>query len=248
MTREMSQGKKKIEILASFDDAGEYDMRLGDLLLRYEIPSVFYVPINFGRRGLEDSQIARLAGLGSCSLCPKMKKLFDIGSHGLNHLDLKKLIKQGKEKEAMREIAGSKTALEAIIKRPVTRFAYPYGQYNEKVKEMVKTAGYKSARTTKLLSTDFPKDPYETNISMVVHPRVTACKGRTWIEVGYELFDRVIKDGGRFGLYGHSYDIFGQFNMGEFFESFLSYMDEEMKKIGYPRKIFKHGEAFISDK
>jgi len=242
----MSEGKK-IEILASFDDAGALDMRLGDLLLKYEIPSVFYVPINWKMRGLEDSQIARLAGLGSCPLCPKMKRLFDIGAHGLNHLNLKKLVQQGKEKEAMLEIAGAKTALEAIIKRPVTRFAYPFGQYNNKVKEMVKTAGYKSARTTRLLSTNFPKDPYETDISVVVYPKVNAHKNRTWIEVGYELFDKVIKEGGRFELYGHSLDLEVS-NMWEFFEEFVAYMSEEMSKVNYPRKIFKHGEAFISDK
>jgi len=221
--------KIKRQVLCSFDDGNQLDLQLADLLLKYEIPSVFYIPANCD---LTKNQIERLARIGSCSLCPKMRKLFDIGSHSMTHLKLTELT----ESQAMKEIAGSKAFLENIIKRPVTRFCYPFGQYNKKIKEMVKAAGYKSARTTRLMSTDFPKDPHETKISICVYPNVTAYRGDTWLEVGYRLFDKVIEKGGRFELYAHSWEI-EKYNMWEFLEDFLWYMDEKMKEIKYPREI-----------
>jgi len=248
MTKKNSQDKR-IEILVSVDDGNQCDLQAAELFLKYNIPAVFYISVSErrGRSNLNEGQIEQLAGVSmkGCFLCKKMKTLFDIGSHTLTHPELDLMIKDGKESEAMKELTDSKTFLENIIVRPVTRFAYPYGRHNKKVREMVKSAGYKSARTAKAMNIDFPTNLYEMTPSIHICPSRKEYKGKTWIEVGYELFDKVIKEGGRFEIYGHSYEIFEQFNMGEFFEMFLSYMDEEMKKIGYPRKILKHGESFV---
>ena len=42
--------------------------------------------------------------------------------------------------------AGAKERLEARLGKPVTAFAYPFGQYNEHIVELVKKAGYACAR------------------------------------------------------------------------------------------------------
>jgi len=47
-----------------------------------------------------------------------------------------------------REILGAKRIIEDRVGVRVTSFAYPFGQYDERVVEMVKEAGFTSARST----------------------------------------------------------------------------------------------------
>ncbi len=63
---------------------------------------------------------------------------FEIGSHGMRHVDLTTIGRN----DAWEEIAGSKSALEELIHAPVTTFAYPYGATNTDLERMVRTAGY----------------------------------------------------------------------------------------------------------
>ena len=222
----------KRKILASVDDGHQLDMTLADLLLRYRIPTIWYIPVEM--TDLSNSQIRRLAGIGTCDFCWKARKLFQIGAHTLTHpQDLKKL----SDEEAVKEIAGSKQALENIlIKKKVDKFCYPRGRFNNRIKEIVKNAGFKQARTTRILNTDFPDDPFEIDPSIHVHPERKEYKDKTWIDWGYLLFDEVIESGGRFEIFMHSWEI-EKYNMWGFLEEFLAYMDERMEKIKYIRKI-----------
>jgi peptidoglycan/xylan/chitin deacetylase (PgdA/CDA1 family) len=63
----------------------------------------------------------------------------EFGAHTMNHVDLTKV----EVSEAKEEIEGSRTALEQLLGKKVTAFAYPYGSVNETVKELVKKAGFK---------------------------------------------------------------------------------------------------------
>jgi peptidoglycan/xylan/chitin deacetylase (PgdA/CDA1 family) len=65
----------------------------------------------------------------------------EIGSHSVNHLDLRRL---DKEKLAY-EISGSKKMLEDKLGLPVKYFSYPFGRFNQRVIEAVKDAGYEKA-------------------------------------------------------------------------------------------------------
>jgi hypothetical protein len=61
-----------------------------------------------------------------------------IGSHGLSHVRLSTLDRDGKS----REIGGSKTVLESIIGRPVSLFSFPFGDTDEECLAMARSAGY----------------------------------------------------------------------------------------------------------
>lgn len=65
----------------------------------------------------------------------------DIGSHTMTHpqLDLVPLSR------ARREIVESKDALEQMLGRPVSTFAYPHGHHTRAIKDLVMAAGYSSA-------------------------------------------------------------------------------------------------------
>lgn len=72
----------------------------------------------------------------------------EIGAHTVSHPILTSL----PDADAMAEIAGSKTALEAILGRPVRYFAYPNGKtgldFDERHVAMVRDAGFAAAFST----------------------------------------------------------------------------------------------------
>jgi peptidoglycan/xylan/chitin deacetylase (PgdA/CDA1 family) len=79
------------------------------------------------------------------------------GSHTKAHLYLGYL---QDDKIAWEQIAGCKEVIEQKLGVPVDYFCYPIGGFNEKVKEIVKKAGYKGAFTTNRGFGRFNKDVY----------------------------------------------------------------------------------------
>ena len=69
----------------------------------------------------------------------------DLGSHSMTHRNLRHL-NAGDLRE---EIFGSKKALEDKFGRAIRHFCYPYGSYNDAVKDLVRQAGYQTASTVK---------------------------------------------------------------------------------------------------
>jgi len=67
-----------------------------------------------------------------------------IGSHSLTHARLTRLTLR----DAREEIFVSKKKLEDAFGVPVEHFCYPYGDWNEPVRELVLEAGYRTACTT----------------------------------------------------------------------------------------------------
>ncbi len=66
-----------------------------------------------------------------------------IGAHTIHHLSLPA------QPPAVRdeEVAGNKRHLEAVLGRPVTAFAYPYGSFDEPTVDVVRRAGFRTAVT-----------------------------------------------------------------------------------------------------
>ncbi|HXR08135.1 MAG TPA: polysaccharide deacetylase family protein [Candidatus Acidoferrum sp.] len=67
-----------------------------------------------------------------------------IGSHSLSHPRLTRL----SLRDALEEIAGSKKKLEDTFGVAVEDFSYPFGDWNEAVRDLVMEAGYRTACTT----------------------------------------------------------------------------------------------------
>ncbi len=86
-----------------------------------------------------------------------VKEGFEIGSHTITHPFLTKI----PEKTAKSEIEDSKKMLEDKLGIQINTFCYPYGDYNEKIKDMVINAGYKMAFTTQNGTFEESKDMYE---------------------------------------------------------------------------------------
>ncbi|MDR1544415.1 MAG: polysaccharide deacetylase family protein [Prevotellaceae bacterium] len=67
--------------------------------------------------------------------------LCTIGSHTLTHPHLTELDFEAQK----REILLSKQILEQWTGKPITHFAYPYGDYNEQLMQIVESCGYQTA-------------------------------------------------------------------------------------------------------
>lgn len=137
------------KLITSWDDGHPLDLKLGELLLKYKVPATFYIPIKNreGRPTLKKDEIRRLA------------KNFEIGGHTYSHPVLTKLT----SKEAELEIVRGKEELEQITGKKVTSFCYPRGEYNNSIKDIVKRAGFKDARTARMYSLKSNADPFEIN-------------------------------------------------------------------------------------
>lgn len=70
---------------------------------------------------------------------------FAIGSHTRTHRRLEGL----EEKSLREEIVGSKQDIEDRLGGPVGFFAYPYGNYDAQVREVVQAAGFRAACSTR---------------------------------------------------------------------------------------------------
>lgn len=71
------------------------------------------------------------------------KKGVDIGAHTKSHVKLT----NRKLDEALKEIKDSKEFLERIIGKEINSFSYPHGDYNKKIKALVRDLGFTCAVT-----------------------------------------------------------------------------------------------------
>jgi peptidoglycan/xylan/chitin deacetylase (PgdA/CDA1 family) len=89
-----------------------------------------------------------------------------IGSHTLSHARLPELNLQ----QAREEIGASKKKLEDLFGVPVQHFCYPYGGWNERVRDLVIEAGYRTATTTDFGLNQAATSPFELRRIMARYP------------------------------------------------------------------------------
>ncbi|MFW6075000.1 MAG: polysaccharide deacetylase family protein, partial [Chloroflexota bacterium] len=115
-------------VILTFDDAFPAHWNAADILDRYGMKGVFFITLHEPR--MRDDQIHDLANRGH-----------EIGAHTFAHRYSTEL----DEDELWREIAGSRQELIDMGAGAVDFFAYPYGDYDERTIETVKSAGYRGA-------------------------------------------------------------------------------------------------------
>jgi peptidoglycan/xylan/chitin deacetylase (PgdA/CDA1 family) len=140
------RGEKSIprkSVIITIDDgyASAYDIAR-PILKKHGYPWTYFVYTKFvgtGGKSISWEQLAALREEG-----------VEIGSHTVSHIDLRDA--KGKSAEAYEqwlreEIIGSKQIIEKHIGGKCTVFAYPVGGFNQRVRELVKEAGYEAAFT-----------------------------------------------------------------------------------------------------
>lgn len=82
---------------------------------------------------------------------------FEIGSHTMTHPNLATL----EPEQASEEITRSRILLEILLNAPVLSFAYPFGEVNTRIKQLVAEAGYDIACSSDSGPSKFGVDPFE---------------------------------------------------------------------------------------
>jgi peptidoglycan-N-acetylglucosamine deacetylase len=200
---------KAAVLTTSWDDGHRCDVRLARMLKEHGLKATFYV-------APENQEFAKQDLLS----LPEIRDLsqdFEIGAHSMTHRRLPAI----SEQEAAREIIESKAVLEQVTGKEIKVFCYPGGAYTNLHVQLVKDAGYRYARTVARY-TFTVDDPYEAGTSLHVYNhrsdlwqiacfvkfqpiRVLHCL--EWDALAKAMFDQVIKEGGIYHIWGHSWEI-----------------------------------------
>ncbi|MGC8852050.1 MAG: polysaccharide deacetylase family protein [Hydrogenobacter sp.] len=136
-------------VLLTFDDAYlDFWENAFPFLKQEGIPALVFVPAGLvGRFNEWDYQklMVKKTLMDWQHLRELVSAGIEIGSHSLTHPYLSQIPKE----TARREIEDSKKILEDKLGVEVKTFCYPYGDYNQEVRDMVAEAGYLMAFTTK---------------------------------------------------------------------------------------------------
>jgi peptidoglycan/xylan/chitin deacetylase (PgdA/CDA1 family) len=206
---------KHVIVTTSWDDGHILDLRLADLLKKYGIKGTFYI-------SPEDREIETNKRLNPSQI-KKLARDFEIGSHTMTHPVLTKLT----DAEIKDELRSCKQYLQELTGQPIKSFCYPRGMYDASIVKLVKAAGHTYARTTKNYEIGTPKNWLEAGPSIEVHrmalPRLheevkdvyeyssrdltRTMRNLGWKQRAMDMFDHVVRQGGIFHLWGHSWVI-----------------------------------------
>lgn len=205
-----------IYVTTSWDDGHKLDTSLALLLKKYGIRGTFYL-------SPQDREFEK-DNLLSDDEIRTISRDFEIGAHTMNHPHLPAISLL----DADREIEESKRYLENVIGKKITAFSYPYGEFTPGIAGLVRTNGFRIARTTEKYHWGLqPKDRYLLPTTLETHRiSLTSLPGELyalyqlagsniietgrfldWEYLALSLFDRCLKNGGIYHLWGHSWVI-----------------------------------------
>ena len=219
-------------VTTSWDDGDIRDLRIADLLQKYGMRGSFYVPLKpfRGQPSLSHDHMRCMTSSG-----------LEIGAHGVDH----EIMSELSAEETGCVVTTCKRSLEDVLGAEVPMFCYPRGRFAGHTIPCLKQAGYRGARTTRMLSTsaDFDKFQMPTSAQVYPHPPVRYLRNLaraknvtgmfdylfhlrrqpSWVQLGKTLFDRVQRDGGIWHLYGHSWEI-DELGLWDGLEELLKYV------------------------
>ena len=136
------------QVVVTFDDAYQNLFTNGlPVLQKTGVRAITYVVASLiGKTNEWDANLGarREPLMDRAQLQEWMQAGHEIGSHSMSHRFLTAL----SPAEARREILDSKKLLEDLLGQPVRHFCYPYGDWNQSVRDLVQEAGYETATST----------------------------------------------------------------------------------------------------
>jgi len=179
-----------MKVITSWDDGAREDEKLVELLLAYELPAIFFIPIVSW--GFHNTHIYNG---------------FEFGGHTYSHpADLKEC----DDERLNTEIDLAKKMLEEKVGKKTEWFCYPRGRYDHRVMNAVRRAGFKKARTTKIGFHD--KLDYEVVSPLQLRGyhcfNRTEYRGLSWDTAILEMLAVAKKSHAvEFHIWGHSWEI-----------------------------------------
>lgn len=205
---------KQIIITTSWDDGHALDVKIAELLEKYNIKGTFYVPIRNSEHSVMNANTLK-----------EIAKKHEIGGHTVNHIYLDTL----GNSDAKYEISECKTMLQNKLGKKVEAFCYPGGKYSPRDINLVKEAGFLFGRTTRLLHTSLNIHQHLLDTSIQVYNHRSSIltahclkntfffpiiqnqffyKGnKNFLKLTEIIMNRILITGGVFHLWGHSWEI-----------------------------------------
>lgn len=152
----------------SWDDGHPLDLRLADLLNRYQFPATFYVPLT-NREGLPVLSASGLRELDTRG---------ELGSHTLDHCYLTTVDRE----VARQQIRDGRVGLEDAIGHRVAGFCYPGGKFRREHVRMVQSEGFAYARTTRNMEFEPGSDPFQCSTTVQFYPHARAVYLSNWVK------------------------------------------------------------------
>jgi peptidoglycan/xylan/chitin deacetylase (PgdA/CDA1 family) len=183
-----------VKLVQCWDDGIVDDIRLCELLRRHGAAASFN--LNWGvlqsKRFLGGNYRGKEAWKLARTEIKEVYAGFLVANHTAHHPHLTQVSLE----DARREIMEGREALEQAVGYAVEGFAYPYGDHNPAVRQLVREAGHLYARTCEETSPVWPpKD------AMSFGPSCHFLAADFWAR-----FERVRATGGVFYFWGHSYE------------------------------------------
>jgi len=157
-----------MKLVLSWDDGHPFDLRIAELLLKYNHSATFFLPIfnSEGREVMQNYDVREL------------DMLFELGSHTLNHSYLNEI----SIRSADTEIRTGKEHLENIVGHQINGFCYPGGKRNSEIEACVKNSGFYYARTTVNLMASIGVDKYNIPTSFQFYPHKKSTIVRNYVK------------------------------------------------------------------
>lgn len=189
-------------VIITFDDAYQSVYKNAFPIMRqYNFTATVFVVSDFvGRRNLWDVNLGgfKFSHLNWFEMYQLVKSGWEIGSHTATHQDLIAC----SDDELEYEVVRSKLVLERCIGGGVSVIAYPFGRYNQRIKDWVCEAGYTSACTTDFGTHEPPENAFGIN-RQAVHLWDTIFDFKAKIEMNrYTEFQRIRQNGINFCAQG----------------------------------------------
>lgn len=203
------QGKEKA-LTFSYDDGQEFDRRLVGILNDHGMKGTFH--LNSGKLGFR-------SGRDSIVKAEEVKEIYaghEVAVHGVKHLNLPTMNRE----LVIAELLEDRKRLEELTGGFVQGMSYAYGNYDQGIKEIVKSLGIKYSRTTKDTGGFFPPADF-----LEWHP---TCHHSNHV---MERGERFLQSVGYYGLpvmyvWGHSFE-FGWPDDWSILEAFADKMAEK---------------------
>lgn len=202
-------------ITTSWDDGHPLDWRVAELLDKHGLTGTFYIPRSSQRPTMPEADVRRLS------------ERFEVGAHTLNHVGLN----ETDLATGCQEIADSRKWVQDITGRPCGIFCPPKGQFRAAHLPMIRDAGFDALRSVELLSVSLPRRAAGLALmptTIQAHPHglmayarnllrrgavanawnwIAFGRSRSWVALAQRLLNRVVRCGGVFHLWGHSWEI-----------------------------------------
>ncbi len=166
---EYKQQIPKKSVVITIDDGFKSGFNVAfPILSKYGFKAVYFVYTNYvgiSKKAITWQDLRELK-----------KRGHEIGSHTINHYDLTAKFPEEKNedyyKRVKKEIFISKQIIDNKLNQDTLFFSLPYGRTNLKVKNFIKSAGYKIGVTVQRGSNPFYCDPFNLNRDMILNKSI----------------------------------------------------------------------------